>query len=62
MRAEELDEGFDRGEDVTAMLDLSQARRPGHEQRSGSNGSLPDPAALDTRPLGGRRPPKRRRN
>lgn len=33
MRAEEFDESFDRGEDVTAALDLSQARRPGHDQR-----------------------------
>lgn len=33
MKAEELDERFDRGEDVTSELDLSEARRPGTEQR-----------------------------
>jgi hypothetical protein len=33
MKAEELDEKFDRGEDVSASLDLSKARRPGEEQR-----------------------------
>lgn len=33
MKAEELDERFDRGEDITDLLDLSQARRPGEEQR-----------------------------
>lgn len=33
MKAEEFDERFDRGEDVTSLLDLSQARRPGYEQR-----------------------------
>jgi hypothetical protein len=33
MKAEEFDERFDRGEDVTAELDLSTARRPGAEQR-----------------------------
>lgn len=32
MTAEEFDEMFDRGEDVTAALDLSTARRPGQEQ------------------------------
>ncbi len=33
MKAEEFDERFDRGEDVTSELDLSKARRPGVEQR-----------------------------
>jgi hypothetical protein len=33
MKAEEFDERFDRGEDVTAELDLAGARRPGFEQR-----------------------------
>jgi len=33
MKAEEFDERFDRGEDVTAALDLAAARRPGYEQR-----------------------------
>lgn len=33
MRAEELDERFDAGEDVTSFLDLQAARRPGLEQR-----------------------------
>lgn len=33
MRAEEFDERFDRGEDVTSALDLAGARRPGYEQR-----------------------------
>lgn len=33
MKAEELDRRFDEGEDITANLDLSKARRPGQEQR-----------------------------
>lgn len=33
MRAEEFDERFDRGEDVTSELDLADARRAGTEQR-----------------------------
>jgi hypothetical protein len=33
MRAEEFDEKFDNGEDVTPYLDLSTIRRPSHEQR-----------------------------
>lgn len=33
MRAKEFDDKFDRGEDVTSALDLSQARRPTEEQR-----------------------------
>lgn len=33
MRAEEFDDRFERGEDITEFLDLSQARRPGYEQR-----------------------------
>jgi hypothetical protein len=31
--ARELDRKFDAGEDVTRYLDVSRARRPGHEQR-----------------------------
>ena len=33
MKAEELDKAFDAGEDITEYLELSKARRPGHEQR-----------------------------
>jgi len=33
MKAKSFDRKFDRGEDVTAHLDLSRARRPGTEQR-----------------------------
>lgn len=33
MKAKDFDEAFDSGEDVTAMLDLASARRPGLEQR-----------------------------
>lgn len=33
MRAEEFDEQFENGGDVTAALDFSAARRPGLEQR-----------------------------
>lgn len=33
MKAEEFDERFDRGEDITDALDLSTLRRPGEEQR-----------------------------
>ncbi len=33
MKAKEFDKRFDAGEDVTKYLDLSKARRPGHEQR-----------------------------
>jgi hypothetical protein len=33
MRAEEFDQKFDDGEDVTSDLDLAAARRPGLEQR-----------------------------
>jgi hypothetical protein len=33
MKADEFDERFDRGEDVTSELDLAAARRPGYEQR-----------------------------
>jgi hypothetical protein len=33
MKAEEFDEAFDRGGDVTSALDLAAARRPGWEQR-----------------------------
>ena len=32
-RAKELDRKFDVGEDITRYLDLSKARRPGHEER-----------------------------
>jgi hypothetical protein len=33
MKAKDFDKKFDDGEDITEFLDLSQARRPGHEQR-----------------------------
>jgi len=33
VKAEELEKKFDDGEDVTKYLDVSGARRPGHEQR-----------------------------
>lgn len=33
MKAKEFDRKFDRGEDVTAALDLAQIRRPGQAQR-----------------------------
>jgi len=33
MKASELDKKFDEGEDISEFLDLSQARRPGQEQK-----------------------------
>ena len=33
MKAEDFDEKFDAGEDITSHLDLSKARRRGQEQR-----------------------------
>ncbi len=33
MKAKELDRKFDDGEDVSTVLDLGKARRPGQEQR-----------------------------
>ncbi len=33
MKAKELDEKFDAGEDITDFVDLSTARRPNQEQR-----------------------------
>ena len=33
MKAKELDRLFDKGEDIMPYLDLTKARRPGHEQR-----------------------------
>jgi hypothetical protein len=33
MKADEFDEKFDRGEDITSMLDVAKAQRPGEEQR-----------------------------
>ncbi|MGH8997750.1 MAG: type II toxin-antitoxin system BrnA family antitoxin [Acidimicrobiales bacterium] len=33
MKAEELEQAFDRGEDVTSALDLGSIRRPALEQR-----------------------------
>jgi len=33
MKAREFDKKFDRGEDVSDLLDLSKARRPGQEPR-----------------------------
>ena len=33
MKADELDQRFDQGEDVTEFLDLSKARRPRQDQK-----------------------------
>lgn len=33
MKAKEFDEKFEAGEDISEVLELSDARRPGHEQR-----------------------------
>jgi hypothetical protein len=33
IKAKDLDEKFDRGEDITPYIDWSKAYRPGHEQR-----------------------------
>lgn len=33
MKARELDQKFDEGEDITKYLDLPKARRPGQEQK-----------------------------
>ena len=33
VKAKDLDRKFDAGEDISRYLDLSKARRPGHEQR-----------------------------
>jgi hypothetical protein len=33
MKASDFDRKFDQGEDITADLDVSKARRPGQEQR-----------------------------
>lgn len=33
MKATEFDAKFDQGEDLTEFLDLSKAKRPGHEQK-----------------------------
>lgn len=33
MKATEFDSKFDNGEDITASLDLPQAKRPGYEQQ-----------------------------
>jgi hypothetical protein len=33
MKARDFDKKFDSGEDVTAYLDVENARRPGHEQK-----------------------------
>jgi hypothetical protein len=33
MKTEEFDAKFNRGEDITAELDLDKARRPAREQR-----------------------------
>ena len=32
-RAKKFDEAFDKGESIAEYLDVSNARRPGHEQR-----------------------------
>ncbi|AVH67013.1 CopG family transcriptional regulator [Nostoc sp. 'Peltigera membranacea cyanobiont' 213] len=33
MKAEEFDAKFDNGEDITEFIDLSNAHRPGYEQK-----------------------------
>ncbi|AFY68422.1 CopG family protein [Thalassoporum mexicanum PCC 7367] len=33
MKAKDFDQKFNNGEDITAFLDLSKARRPNHDQR-----------------------------
>ena len=33
MKAKDLDKKFDSGEDITEILDLSKAKRPGQEQK-----------------------------
>ncbi len=33
MKASELDKKFDEGQDISEFLDLSQAKRPGQEQK-----------------------------
>ncbi|MBE9171463.1 CopG family transcriptional regulator [Pleurocapsales cyanobacterium LEGE 06147] len=33
MKAEEFDQKFDAGENITAYLDMNTIRRPGYEQR-----------------------------
>ncbi len=33
MKANELDERFDKGQDITNQLELAAARQPNHEQR-----------------------------
>jgi len=33
MKAKELDEKFDKGEDISDYLDVSKAHRPGQEQK-----------------------------
>jgi hypothetical protein len=33
IKAKDFEKKFDSGDDVTKYLDLSRARRPGHEQR-----------------------------
>ncbi len=33
MKAKDLDEKFDSGEDITEFLDMDNARRPGQEQK-----------------------------
>jgi hypothetical protein len=33
MKAKEFDRKFAAGEDITAYLEMSKARRPGHEQK-----------------------------
>jgi macrodomain Ter protein organizer (MatP/YcbG family) len=33
MKAKDLDKKFDAGEDITKHLDLSEARKPGQEQK-----------------------------
>lgn len=41
MRAEEFDDEFDRGADITSELDLAEARRPGEVEGTRDSGTKP---------------------
>ena len=47
MKANEFDERFDEGEDMTAALDTARARRPGEEVSAGK----PDEPEIRGTPL-----------
>ena len=48
MKASELDKRFDKGENISKYLDVSEARRPGQEQKR-VNVDFP---SVDDPPLG----------